>query len=210
MTENTRTMIAIPCMDHVPAFFCQSLAMLKKVGQVSVAFQIGSLVYTSRNQLATKAIQSEADFVLWLDSDMVFDPDLLIRMFDVLEKNDLDILTGLYFRRVHPYSPVLFDRLDMNRGVCEWSNFKSIPDELFEVGGCGFGCVLMKTDVFIDVQSQHDAMFDPILKTGEDLSFCWRARDVGYKIICDPSIVCGHIGNIIVNDQFYKEFNKNK
>lgn len=210
MRENTRTMIAVPCMDHVPTLFCQSLALLKKVGQVSVAFQIGSLIYTSRNNLATKAIQSEADFVLWLDSDMVFEPDLLERMFADMEEHDLDILTGLYFRRVPPYSPVLFDRLEMQRGVCEWSNFKSIPDELFEVGGCGFGCVLMKTDVFIDVQARHRAMFDPILKTGEDLAFCWRARDVGYKIMCDPSIVCGHIGNIVVNDKFYNEFSKNK
>ena len=210
MRENTRTMIAVPCMDQVPALFCQSLAMLKKVGQVSVAFQIGSLIYTSRNNLATKALQSEADYVLWLDSDMVFEPDLLERMFAVMEEHDLDILTGLYFRRVNPYSPVLFDRLEMQRGVCEWSNFKSLPDELFEVGGCGFGCVLMKTDVFIDVQARHHAMFDPILGTGEDLAFCWRARDVGYKIMCDPSIVVGHVGNIIVNDKFYKEFNKNK
>lgn len=210
MRENTRTMIAVPCMDHVPALFCQSLALLQKVGQVSVAFQIGSLIYTSRNNLATQAIQSEADYVLWLDSDMVFEPDLLKRMFAVMEEHDLDILTGLYFRRVPPYTPVIFDRLDMQRGVCEWSNFKSLPNELFEVGGCGFGCVLMKTDVFIDVQARHRAMFDPILKTGEDLAFCWRARDVGYKIMCDPTIICGHIGNIVVNDQFYNEFTKNK
>ena len=177
---------------------------------LSVAFQIGSLIYTSRNNLATKAIQSEADYVLWLDSDMVFEPNLLERMFAVMEEHDLDILTGLYFRRVPPYTPVLFDRLEMQRGVCEWSNFKSLPNELFEVGGCGFGCVLMKTDVFIDVQARHRAMFDPILKTGEDLAFCWRARDVGYKIMCDPTIICGHIGNIVVNDQFYNEFTKNK
>lgn len=210
MNENTKTLIAVPCMDHVPARFAQSLAMLKKVGQVQVAFQIGSLIYTSRNRLATYAIQSEADYVLWLDSDMTFNPDLLERMFDIMEKNDLDMLTGLYFRRVPPYSPVLFDRLNMRKGVCEWSNFKELPDELFEVGGCGFGCVLMKTDVFIDVQARHKAMFDPILGTGEDLAFCWRARDVGYKIMCDPSLVCGHVGNIIVDDKFYNEFNKTR
>ena len=207
--ENTKTLIAVPCMDHVPSLFCQSLAMLKKVGEVAVAFQIGSLIYTSRNRLAQIAIKDEADYVLWLDSDMVFEPDLLERMFKVMHENDLDILTGLYFRRVHPYTPVLFDRLEMQRGVCEWSNFKELPNELFEVGGCGFGCVLMKTDVFFDVQARHHAMFDPILGTGEDLAFCWRARDVGYKIMCDPSIIVGHVGNIIVNDQFYKEFQKN-
>ena len=186
---------------------------LKRVGWGVVEDSHISVEYPITNGRVSKSVAPKplkADYVLWLDSDMVFEPDLLKRMFAVMEEHDLDILTGLYFRRVPPYTPVLFDRLNMRKGVCEWSNFKSLPNELFEVGGCGFGCVLMKTDVFIDVQARHRAMFDPILKTGEDLAFCWRARDVGYKIMCDPSIICGHIGNIIVNDRFYNEFTKNK
>ena len=131
-------------MDQVPAPFCQSLAMLQKLGEVTLHMKSGALIYTSRNDLATMAIQMNADYVFWLDSDMVFKPDTLIRMMDTLKKNDLDILTGLYFRRVPPYTPVLFDRLDIDGNVCYWSEFKDIPEGLFEVGGCGFGCVLMK------------------------------------------------------------------
>ena len=70
--KNMKIFIAVPCMDQVPARFAQSLAMLKKVGECAVGFQIGSLIYTSRNDLASKAIEMDADFVLWLDSDMVF------------------------------------------------------------------------------------------------------------------------------------------
>lgn len=193
-------------MDQVPAQFMQSLATLRKVGECAVATQIGSLIYTSRNTLAQKAIEMEADYVLWLDSDMVFPPDLLERMMARLKKDDIDILTGLYFRRVRPFSPVLFDRLEMVGNVCNWSEFKDIPEEPFEVGGCGFGCVLMDTVVFFDVQSRFGSMFAPIGNTGEDLAFCWRARECGYKIICDPSIKCGHVGHIVVNEEFYRSF----
>ena len=199
-----RTLIAIPCMDQVPAQFMQSLATLRKVGECTVATQIGSLIYTSRNKLAQKAIEIEADYVLWLDSDMVFPPDLLERMMDRLKKDDIDILTGLYFRRVHPYTPVLFDKLEMVGNVCNWSEFNELPEEPFEVGGCGFGCVLMDAGVFLDVQSRFGNMFAPIANTGEDLAFCWRARECGYKIICDPDIVPGHFGHIIVNKDLYK------
>ena len=115
-----RILIAVPCMDQVPAPFCQSLAMLRKVGDCVLSMQMGSLIYTSRNSLAMKAIQTEADYVLWLDSDMVFEPDTLERLMKTLTENNLDIVTGLYFRRVPPYSPVLFDMLEMRRdAICE-------------------------------------------------------------------------------------------
>lgn len=201
-----KIMIAVPCMDQVPAPFCQSLAQIQKTGECVLAMKSGSLIYTSRNDLATQAIQIDADFVMWFDSDMVFKPDTMVRMLDTMQKNDLDILTGLYFRRVPPYSPVLFDKLEMKGEVCLWSEFKTIPEGLFEVGGCGFGCVLMKTDVFFDVQSKFGNMFAPIGNTGEDLAFSWRARNCGYKIVCDPSVICGHVGYSVVDDQFFKVF----
>lgn len=199
-----KILIAVPCMDQVPVPFCQSLAQLQKIGDCVLAMKSGSLIYTSRNDLARKALEIDADYVFWLDSDMYFKPDTLIRMMDTLQKNDLDFLTGLYFRRVPPYTPVLFDRLEYHKGICEWTEFKSIPDGLFEVGGCGFGCVLMKTEMFIDVQSVHGNMFAPRGNNGEDLAFCMRARECGFKLWCDPSIICGHVGYSVVDDQFYR------
>ena len=202
-----KILIAVPCMDQVPVRFCQSLAMLQKVGDCVLAMQMGSLIYTSRNSLATKALQSEADYVFWLDSDMVFEPDTLIRMMDTLQKNDLDILTGLYFRRVPPYTPVLFSKLDKRtETIFDWAEPKELPDHLFEVEGCGFGCVLMKVDPFIDVQARFGNMFAPIANTGEDLAFSWRARQCGYKIWCDPSIELGHVGYIQSSRQFYESY----
>lgn len=201
-----KILIAVPCMDQVPAPFCQSLAQLQKVGDCVLSMKTGSLIYTSRNSLATTAIQSEADFVFWLDSDMVFKPDTLVRMMDTLKKNDLDILSGLYFRRVPPYSPVLFDKLDIDGVKADYSEYSKIPDDLFEVGACGFGCVLMKTDVFFDVQSKFGNMFAPIGNNGEDVAFCWRARQCGYKVFCDPSVICGHVGYSVVDDQFFRAF----
>lgn len=205
-----KVLIAVPCMDQVPAPFCQSLAQLKKVGECVLAMKSGSLIYTSRNSLATMAIQMDADYVFWLDSDMVFQPDTLVRMMDTVQKHDVDMLTGLYFRRVPPYSPVLFDKLEMRtKTVLDWSEFKTIPEDLFEVGGCGFGCVLVNTEVLISVQGKHGNMFAPMGNNGEDIAFCIRARDCGYKIICDPSIICGHVGYSVVDDQFFKAFSNN-
>ena len=199
-----KILIAVPSMDQVPVQFTQSLSMLYRVGDCSVAFQVGSLIYTSRNHLAGIAIEQQYDYVMWFDSDMVFQPDTLQRMMDLMQKNDYDILTGLYFRRVYPFKPVLFSKLEPTDTGWEWDEPDTIPDEPFELAGCGFGCVLMKTDVLMDVQAQFNDMFGPIKGMGEDLSFCWRATECGYKVICDPSISLGHVGHMVVDRQFYE------
>lgn len=204
----SKIMIAVPCMDQVPAPFAQSLAMIRKPDDdVACSFQMGSLIYTSRNNLALQAMKAEFDYMLWLDSDMVFQQDLLIKMKQVMDEKDLDFLTGLYFRRVPPFTPVLFDQLDIDEnGICTWTDWKDVPEGMFKIGGCGFGCVLIKTDVLFDVQAKFGEMFNPIANMGEDLSFCWRARQCGYDIWCDPSLVCGHVGYTIINDKFYESY----
>ena len=203
-----KVMIAVPCFDMVDTLFMQSLVLLQKPEDCSLAIKTGSLVYTARNELAMRALEMEADMVFWVDSDMVFDPDTLLKMMDVLKKNDLDILTGLCFRRTQPYTPTVFDKLEIDGEKADWTEFDPIPEKLFEVGGCGLAGLLMKTDVFFDIQARYGNIFAPIGSNGEDVAFCWRARECGYRIFCDPSIVFGHIGNVVIDDKFYKAFTK--
>lgn len=201
-----KVLIAVPCMDQVPAQFAQCLATLTKVESSVVAFQIGSLVYTSRNNLAAIAIEQGADYIFWLDSDMMFAPDTLVRMFDDLKHGD--IVSGLYFRRVAPFTPVIYNKLDIDDvGRCTFEEPKEIPDEVFEIEGCGFGCVLMPTDIAMDVIAKYGAPFTPIGGTGEDLSFCWRARQLGYTFVCDPKIELGHVGHHVITRELWEACN---
>lgn len=198
-----KTFIAVPCMDQVPAQFAYSLATLNKPGEAVVGFQIGSLVYNSRNELARKAVACGSDFTLWLDSDMVFGQDLLIRLMAHMEDPETDFVTGVYFRRTVPYTPVIMDKLELTETGSEWHDLETLPDEPFEVAGCGFGGVLMRTGVLFDVMTQTGSKpFDPIRGTGEDLSFCWRARQLGHRIICDPRIDLGHMGHMAITKEF--------
>lgn len=204
-----KVFVAIPSLDTVPALFCQSLALLQRAGDTIVGFQVGSLVYNARNELARQAIKSEADWVLWLDSDMVFEPDLLKKMLKVCEENDIDFLTGLCFRRKPPYTPTLFDRLDKMEHGASYTTIMSVPEGRFKVGGCGFAGVLMSTDVLLSVAAKFGGrMFDPLEGFGEDVSFCWRARQCGYEIWCDSDIELGHIGSMIVTREFFEAYSE--
>ena len=204
-----KVFIAVPSMDTVPALFCRSLALLQRAGDTMIGFEVGSLVYNARNNLARQAIKAEADWVLWLDSDMVFSPDFLQRMLAVCQENNIDFLTALCFRRKPPYTPTLFDRLEKIEKGASYTALLSVPDGRFQVGGCGFAGVLMSTDVLLSVASKFDGrMFDPINGFGEDVAFCWRARQCGYEIWCDSKIEMGHVGQCVVTRGFFDAYNQ--
>lgn len=194
-----KTLIAVPCMDSVDARFAQCLATLRKVGECTVAFEISSLIYEARNHFCEQAIQGEYDFILWLDSDMVFSEDLLERLMKDIEGRDM--VSGLYYRRVYPYTPVAFEQLEYEGTGIKFKNLKEHPGEIFEIAGCGFGCVLMRTDFLFE---QPGGWFTPTICAGEDCAFCVRFREKGYKIHCDPTIPLGHVGQVVVTEKLYK------
>lgn len=200
-------LIAIPSMDYCPVGFAQSLASLNKVGDCKISFHVGSLIYDARNKLSKQAILMEADYVMWFDSDMIFAPDTLEKMVEHMK--DKDIVSGLYFRRSAPYSPVLFSKLDFDGNVKKWEGYDNYPNETFEVEGIGFGCVMMKTSVLVDMACEFVNWFEPMDGFGEDLAFCRRAKKLGYRIWCDPTIKCGHVGHTIITEDFYKAFKEN-
>ena len=208
-----KVLIAVPCMDNLPAQFAHSLATLTSYGiediSISVWFNLGSLIYTSRDEIAKRALLDEADLVMWFDSDMVFNPDTLKNMLALIDRGE-DMVTGVYYRRKPPFSPVVFDEMDIDpdTGEAKWTEFSEIPSEPFEVGACGFGCVLMKTEIFVSVFSKFGYMFTPIGNVGEDIAFCWRARQCGYKILADPSISLGHVGQSIFSKPFFDNYKK--
>lgn len=205
-----RTLICIPCMDTIPAQFAQSLATLNKVGECAIAMEIGSLIYNARNDLAVKAINNGFDYVLWLDSDMTFAPDTFQKLYDTMIETNADIVSGLYFRRVPPYTPVIIKSLTITDDGVSHEDYNDYPGETFEVDGAGFGCVLMKTEVLFSVLMEHKNMFSPMTNVGEDLSFCWRAKQQGYKIVCNPEIKLGHVGHYTVTEEMYKVYKETK
>ena len=67
----------------------------------------------------------------------------------------------------------------------------------------------MSTQVILDVGAKFNGrMFDPLEGFGEDVSFCWRARQCGYDIWCDSDIELGHVGSCVVTRGYFEAFNK--
>ena len=206
-----KTMIAVPCMDQVQTEFCQSLFNLQRVGNVYAKMLQCSLLVKSRTDLALMAVQEKADYILWIDSDMVFPDTLLIDLMRDIEDGKKDIVAGVCHMRKEPYKPVLWSKLRQGLRPTENESECLVDyprDGLFEVEGCGFGCILMKTEVIEAVRDKYGDLFAPLPGYGEDLSFCIRARGCGYRIFVDPKVQVGHKSSIIVNDTVFQAFRK--
>ncbi len=200
-----KTLIAVPAMDMCHSRFAQSLATLDKVGECQVSFIMNSLIYDARNKFCQQAIEGEFDYILWLDSDMVF-PSYVLQQF---MQHDKDIVAGLYFRRAYPFTPVAFSELRRDNGVLRMKDLEEWPNDLFEVDGVGFGCVLMKTDCLFDIAGKEGGVwFTPTQDAGEDAAFCLRAKEYGYKIWVDPTVKLGHVGQTVITEGVYRNRRK--
>ena len=209
-----KLLIAVPCMDMVHALFASSLCNLllsKQDEEIHVEFGVASLIYDTRNQLLEKAISGGFDRILWLDSDMEFEPEILRILSNDLD-NGFDIVSGLYFKRVQPHQPTIFKKCDIER--LEGNKLNPVNEfyldypqnSIFEIAACGFGCVMMNVAAVASVIDAYGRfLFAPVGGFGEDLSFCMRARAAGLQIWCDSRVKLGHVGYHVVNEQTYQE-----
>ena len=190
-----KLLLAIPTMDFVPVQFLQSLTALeRKLKDDGVWFEEcivpGTLVYMARDKLAGKAINEGFSHVLWLDSDMVFDPNLL----EDLQMCRKQFVSCCYNGRRPGYQSCIFKSIDLNNV----ERFEEYPREPFEIEGCGFGAVLIDVEILKAVMLNHKTCFTPLPQMGEDLAFCYRARNLGFKIYAEPNVQLGHVGHIVI------------
>ncbi len=196
-----KVLIAVPALDTMPTQTAYSMLSLKRYCPSRFCFIVRASCHDARNLLAKEAIESDADRVLWIDSDMVFQDDLMIRLGEDLDAG-WDMVCGLYFKRELPVTPVIYKRVEMANGVEPYRDYPK--DSLFPVAGCGFGAVMMTTELLTRADSFKTGPFTPLPHLSEDLSFCKRATDAGARIACDSRIKVGHVGQITYGEQMYK------
>ena len=201
-----KLLIAIPTNDYIHYQFVECLTKLvRKLDEdgieYDVAFQGATLVYVGRDKLAQKAMAECYTHILWLDSDMIFTEDLL----DDLMYSGKRCVTGIAHSRRAPHVSCVFKEIWPK--VDRWDGCE-YPNNTFRIGGCGFACVLIDTEIVRNVYNKNGTAFFPMRELGEDLAFCKRAIDEGYEIWAEPSVMLGHIGHIPIYPE-YEELYRN-
>ena len=203
-----KTVIAVPCMDMVHTAFFTSYNRMERIGETMLMTAQSSLIYDARNRLARAALETDADRVLWMDSDTVIPPDMMERLSADLDEGR-DYVSALMFRRNIPTNPILYSKVEYEtkdgQTSLDVAMVRDWPDDrLFEVGGTGFGVVMMTAELLRRVSEAAVLPFSPLPGLGEDIAFCWRARQLGYTLWCDPRVQPGHIGVFTYDGSLYE------
>jgi hypothetical protein len=163
-----------------------------------------SQIDVARNRIASAALADGYAELMWIDSDMAFEPSSVAR----LRSHGLPLVCGLYPAKVdrHLTSQLAPEvrRLTFGQG-----------GGLVEVLHAATGFLYTRRQVYLDIQQQlqlpvcNQRQGQPIVPfflplivpdgvghwyLGEDYAFCERARRCGYRIFADTTIRLQHIG----------------
>lgn len=133
------------------------------------------------------------DWLLMLDTDLTFNPDLTGRLLKVIEQGQVDVVCGIYHFKHGSCSPVLYGLSnDRFLPITKWD----IPaeDYLLPIASAGAGCLMVKRNVFQRIKDELNVgPFDVEPPYSEDHSFFRRLKKLGIKAMCDPNVKCGHL-----------------
>lgn len=208
------------CQEYMQSVLCTLHSCMMHSVPLQV-FMIGneSLIPRGRNQLVSEFMTSDSTHLLFVDSDIEFHPDDVLKLI----QHDKDVVVGAYPLKMEP----------INYVVDCVSQKPSSSSVLREVKDAGTGFMMISRGAIEKMQLSHpelqyngdldndtyrkDLRLDPEKREklkqnlfslfdtshdvennnnylSEDYTFCRRWQKIGGKIWLDPTIKLNHIG----------------
>jgi hypothetical protein len=193
--------ILVPCRDTLHSAHAMSLLEMVKFNTMNgidtqVFMDSSTILLNQRERLATEALNLGSEYMLWLDSDMVFPATTAVRLL----AHNQPIVAANYVRRQLPIKGVAYPKIG------DWQHPLSfdVQDDLVPVEGVGMGCFLMKTEILTKISKPwFDFGWTPESKDwlGEDMILCQKMANVGYTVKIDTvlSREISHLGTWAFN-----------
>lgn len=134
--------------------------------------------------------EMQGDWLWIMGDDHTFAPDILVNLL----AHDVDVVVPLVLKKDAPFDPVVYeseDGEDEKTGL-PFHRVARLPQSgLHEIYAAGSAGMLIRKRVL-------DALERPVFTTShgvqnEDLIFCRKVREAGFKIFCDVDQKMGHI-----------------
>lgn len=201
--------------QSTPGFVSSITRTVAVVPQMGVDL-IGSIPQTSgpriaaaRNNMATHFLATPAEWLFMVDDDMTFDADALPRLLEAADRKERPIVGGLayaagrdgYFSTIWTVNP--------EHGVPERID-NVPPNKLLQVVGTGAACLLVHRSVFEKMFEKYGDTPWPFFQeaalagepVGEDVTFCFRAGELGFPIFVDTGVEFGHEKTVNIDRAF--------
>jgi hypothetical protein len=164
-----------------------------------------------RDHIVAKALIHPAGYthILFLDADMVWPTDVLLKM---LAHHDKGIVSGLYHLKGGDYAPVAMrqGKQDEGSAVTVYTHdrdYRETGAELRPQEVVGMGCALVPIEVFRAIGPRPWFIYEPDNEgwpaVSEDVPFCRKARAAGFSVWLDPMVKCGHVTTNTVTEKWH-------
>lgn len=160
-----------------------------------ISVEAGIYLSWARNVIAERFMDSGLQYLLSVDADMDFKPDLFEALVRHADENT--IVGGLYysFNRRNRQTSALMLGADL-KPIDDWEK-----GSVIEVGAMGTGCMLLPRTVFEKVPKPwFHYREDKESHYGEDYSWCIKAREHGVRCVVDTSVNPLHAKGILIGE----------
>ena len=217
---------------EVSALFMQSVVNLmvadhgrgsKRRLEATIAVGSGPRIASARNDVVRTFLRSSAEWLLMIDTDMVFAPSAVDRLLEVADPTHRPIVGGLCFGggRGGRLFPTLYRLRPTSDGHPEPVEVvEDYPeDTLVRVDATGAAFLLMHRATLKRIGRTYggDRMDGPApwfiegsvykgLSFGEDWAFCMRAKELGIAVHVHTGVEIGHVKPVVLGSEQFAAF----
>lgn len=168
-------------------------------------------VADGRNKLVDIMFNEGYDYIFFVDNDVILPKNALVDLYNM----NWYFTTGTYARKEQrtltdkDQFTTLYNHDERNKDVyCPTFMYLSSlpPNKLTQVDCCGFGCTLIRKDLFEKIEKPYFFFAHELApKTGvraeycigEDMYFCRKVVKSGFQIWAHGDVLCGHLGKFV-------------
>lgn len=177
----------------------------------------GALIQLTRTEVTNEVYSNMEDieWVFWIDADIQFPSDVIDRLYAVHLESGAPLVGGMY---IHPmpdrFKPSVFyyKTTDGHRSMDaltqeEVNSMISQGHRWIYADGVGTGCMMVHRSVLQrmaeaaaaarDIEPWFTVRAFAGVMFGEDLAFCHRARELGFKIAVHLDLELGHVKPVV-------------
>jgi hypothetical protein len=198
--SGTRIALAIPADEGVKPFWAHDYARMLTWTTSTMPgldfqqiFCVATEVVVARARIL-RAVLEDGGFshLLWLDTDMRFPKDTLVRWLPM----GAPMLCANYTRKKSPHDPVAW-----KPGLTDYLYTERDSHGLERAGACGMGVCLMNLDELKGLKEPYFMLpFNPATRKymGEDVYFCQKVTEMGLPVMVDHDLSkeVAHIGDV--------------
>jgi glycosyltransferase involved in cell wall biosynthesis len=195
---------------------------ISRGGIIAIRTNAGQLT-TARNRAVQYLLDSDAPWLMWVDTDMGFPPDIIERLLAAADPVERPIMGALCFsqRELAPDelggyhtlpTPTIFDWVPAGDGEGEFGGFQVRfdypPNEVVRCTGTGTAAILIHRSVFERIEAKYGREWYHRIPAadgamGEDLSFCMRATALDIPIHVHTGVRTTHAKRVWISETDY-------